>query len=117
MARDHMSHFVREHRGELEIVIGQRDQPARDVKLPGRQGEGVDRLRIEHGDFVVQVGTFRRRDQAFDGLLDHALQPGIVVDAAIGRKDALVLARHRGRHTGIGLFGGRGKGSLRGDRW
>jgi hypothetical protein len=40
----------------------------------------------------MQVGLLRRRDQALDGLLDCGLQPGIVVDAAIGGEDALMLA-------------------------
>ena len=105
VAGDDVAHFVRQHRGELGIVIGERDQAARDVKLAGRQRKGVDRRRIEHRDFVVQIRTFRGRDQAFDGLLDHHLQPRVVIDAAIGRKDPLMLAQHRGRHGGIGLFG------------
>ena len=95
--RDHVPHFMRQDRGEFGIVVRQRDQSAGDVKLAGRQREGVDRLRIEHGDLVVQVRPLRRRNQALDHLLDHALQPRIVVHAAIGRKDALMLAQHRGR--------------------
>ena len=47
----------------------------------------------------MQVGLFRRRDQALDGLLDHALQPRIVIDAAIGGEDALMLALHRRRRA------------------
>ena len=61
-------------------------ESARHIKLAGRQRESVDRLRIEDGDFVMQVGLFRRRDQAFDHLLDHA-------SAAAGR----YRRRHRSR--------------------
>ena len=109
VARDHVTHFVRQHRGKLGFVVGERDQPAGHVKLAGRQREGVDRLRIEHRDLVVQIGPLRRRHQAFDGLLDHGLQSRIVVDAAIGGEDALMLAQHRGRHVAdvsAGLAGG-----------
>ena len=98
VARDHVAHLMGQHRGELGIVVGERDQSARHVELAGRQREGVDRLRIEHGDLVMQVRPLGRRDQALDRLLDHGLQPRIVVDAAIGREDALMLAQHRGRH-------------------
>ena len=68
VAGDDVAHLVRQHRRQLGFVVGERDQPAGHVKLAGRQGEGVDRLRIEHGDLVVQVGPLRRRHQAFDGL-------------------------------------------------
>ena len=47
VARDHMRHLVRQHRGELGLVVGERDQAARDVELAVRQREGVDRRRIE----------------------------------------------------------------------
>ncbi len=97
---DHMAHLVRQHGGKLGFVVGERDQAAGHVELAGRQRKGVDRLRIEHRDVVVQVGPLGRRDQPLDGLLDHGLQPRIVVDAAIGREDALVLAQHRGRQRG-----------------
>ena len=97
MSRDDVAHLVGEHGGKLGFVVGERDQAARHIDLAGRQGEGIDRLRIEHRDLVVLVGLFRSRDQALHGLLDHGLQAGIVVDAAIGREDALMLALHRGR--------------------
>ena len=41
--RDHVRHFVRQHRGELGGVVGERDQAAGHVELPARQREGVDR--------------------------------------------------------------------------
>ncbi len=115
MAGDDVAHFVREHGGQFGIVVGQRDQPARDVELAGRQRESIDRLRIEDGDLVMQVGFLRRRDQPLDHLLDHALQLRVVVDAAIGREDALMLAQHRGRHRGVGLLCRRRNRGLRRD--
>ena len=47
VARDHVPHLMRQHRGELGLVIGERDQAARDVELAVRQRESVDRRRIE----------------------------------------------------------------------
>ena len=99
VAGDDVSHLVGQHGGKLGLVVGERDQAAGHVKLAARQRERVDRLRIEQGDLVMQVGPLGRRNQPLDGLLDHALQPGIVVDAAIGGEDALVLAQHRRRHV------------------
>ena len=75
VARDHVRHLVRQHGGELGVVVGERDQAAGDVELAGRQREGVDRWRIEDGDLVVQVGPLGRGDQLVDGLLEHVLQP------------------------------------------
>ena len=99
VARDHVAHLVGEHRRKLGFIVGERNKAARHVELPGGKREGVDRLRIEHRDLVVQVGPLRRRHQVIDGLLDHALQPRVVVDAAIRPEDALVLAQRRRRHV------------------
>ncbi len=98
MAGDDVTHLVGQHRRKLRFIVGERGDAAGHVKLSGRQGESVDRLRIEQGDLVVQVRPLGRRNQALDGLLDHALQLRIVVDAAIGGEDALMLAQRRGRH-------------------
>ena len=97
VARDHVRHLVRQHRGELGVVVGEREQAARDVELAGRQREGVDRRRVEDGDLVVQVRPLGRRDQLVDRLVEQAFELGIVVGAAIGREDALVLALGRDR--------------------
>ena len=92
MARDHVAHLMRQHRGELGLVVGERDQPARDVELAVRQREGVDRRRIEDGDLVFQIGPLGRRHQPVDGLLDRRLQARVLVGAAIGGEDARMLA-------------------------
>ena len=95
MARDHMRHLVREHRRKLRGVVGERDQAARDVKLSGRQREGIDRRRIEDRDLVFQVRPLRRGDELVDHVVDHRLQLRIFVSAAIGREDARMLALRR----------------------
>ena len=93
VAGDHMRHLVRQHRGELGVVVGERDQAAGDVELAVRQREGVDRGRVEDGDLVFQVRPLGGRDQLVDGLLQHAAaRAGSSIDAAIGGEDAQVLA-------------------------
>ena len=104
VARDHVAHFVRQHRGELGLVVGERDQSARDVEPAVRQREGVDRRRIEDGHLVFQVRPLGRRDQPVDGLLDHRVQPRVLVIAAIGGEDAQMLALRR--RLQLGLRGG-----------
>ena len=95
VARDHVSHLVRQHRGELGLVVGERDQSARDVELAVRQREGIDRRRVEDGHLVFEVRPFGRRHQAVDGLFDLRLQARVLVDAAIGGENARVLALRR----------------------
>ena len=98
MAGDDVAHLVRQHRRQFRFIVGERSDAAGHVELTGRQGESVDRLRIEQRDLVMQVRPLGRRNQALDGLLDQGLQLRIVVDAAIGREDALVFAQNRRRH-------------------
>ena len=76
VARDHMRHLVRQHRGELGVVVGERQQPARHVEAAVGQREGVDRGRIEDGDAVAQVRPLGGRDQPLDDLRDQAFEPG-----------------------------------------
>ena len=76
VAGDDVRHLVRQHRGELGVVVGERDQAAGDVELAVRQREGVDRGRVEDGDLVFQVRPLGGRDQLVDGLLQHRLQRG-----------------------------------------
>ncbi len=49
----------------------------------------------------MQVGTLRGGHQFLDELLDHGLQPRIVIDTAVSRQYALMLAQHRRRHLGF----------------
>ena len=69
-----MRHLVRQHRGELGVVVGERQQPARDVEVAVGQREGVDRGRIEDGDVVAQVRPLGGRDQPLDGLREQAFE-------------------------------------------
>ena len=61
VARDHVRHLVRQHRGELGRVVGERDQAARHVELAGRQREGVDRGELR---MVTRYCTSGRSDAA-----------------------------------------------------
>ncbi len=74
MARDHMRHLVRQHRGDFGIVVGERQQSAGDVELAGRQREGVDRGRVQDRDLVMHVRPLRGGDQLFDGAIERALR-------------------------------------------
>ena len=96
MARDHMRHLVRKHRRNLRGVACQRDQAAGDVELAGRQREGVDRGRIQDRHLVGQIRPFGGGDELFDGLRDQPGEPRILIDAAIGGEDSLMLALGRG---------------------
>ena len=105
----HMRHLVAQHRGQFRGVAGQRDQAARDIELAGRQREGVHRAGIEDRDLVGLVGTVGRRHQPVDGLADQGFQLRIVIGAAIGRQNALMLAlggRASARRVRAGLMAG-----------
>ena len=97
VAGDDVRHLVRQHRGELGVVVGERDQAAGDVELAVRQREGVDRGRVEDGDLVFQLRPLGGGDELVDGLLQHRLHAGLAIDAAIGGEDAKVLALLRRR--------------------
>ena len=101
----HMRHLVAQHRGQFRGVAGERDQAARHVELAGRQRERVDRAGIEDGHPVGLIGTIGGRDQPVDGLADQRFQLRIVIGAAIGGEDALMLALggRRLRHGAVRL--------------
>ena len=92
MAGDDMRHLVREHRGEFGVVAGERQQSSRHIKLAVGQREGVDGGRVENGDLVFKVGPFRGRHQLFHHARDQRLEPGVLVGAAIGGENTLMLA-------------------------
>ena len=104
----HMRHLVRQHRGQFRGVAGERDQAARHIELAGRQRERVHRAGIEDRHLVGLVGAVGGRDQPVDGLADQGFQLRIVIGAAIGGEDALMLAlaRRRLRHRAVRLGGG-----------
>ncbi len=104
VARDHVRHLMREHRGELGGVVGERDQPARHVELAGRQREGVDRRRVEDGHPVMHVRALGSGDQPLHRAIEHRFELGVVVGAVIGGEDTLVLARGRDRLLLLGLL-------------
>ncbi len=88
----HMRHLVAQHRGQFRGVAGQRDQAARHIELAGRQRERIHRAGIEDRHLVGLVGTIGSRDQPVDGLADQGFQLRIVIGAAIGGQDPLMLA-------------------------
>ena len=104
MARDHVRHLVRQHGGELRGVVGERQQSAGDVELAVRQREGVDRRRVEDGDLVLQARPLGGRDQLVHRLGDEAFEPRVLVGAAVGRQNAVVLALRR--RVASACFGG-----------
>ena len=61
--------------------------------------------RIEKGPMPLLVRPVGRRNEAIDGLADQPFQFWIVIGAAIGGEDALMLAlaRRRVRHGTVGL--------------
>ena len=87
MVQQHMRHLVREHRGQLGGVGGQRDEAAGDVEIAAGQREGVGDRGIQDGDLVAPRRVVRRRDQAVDGLADQRLR---------------ALDRHRRHHRLLG---------------
>ncbi len=112
---DDMRHLVRQHRRQFRGVVRQRDQAARDIELAGRQREGVDRRRIQDRDLIGQVRPLGRGDQPLDGLGDQRQELRVVIDAAIGGEDALVLALDDAGllHRAVGCARQRGRGLLR----
>ena len=105
MLCQYMRHLVGQHRRQFRGVAGQRNQPAGDIELSGGQREGVDRAGIEDGHLVGEVGAVGGRHQPVDGLGDQRFQPRVVIGAAIGGQDALMLALGRGRlRHGAGRF-------------
>jgi hypothetical protein len=91
-----MRHLVAEHGGEFGGVVGKREEAARDVELAVRQCERVDGRRVEDGDTVSQVRPLGGRDQPLDRLGDQRFEPRVLVGAALGGEDALVLALRAG---------------------
>ena len=92
MMSDDMRHFMREHAREFGVVIGERKQAARDVKLAGLQCESVDRRRIENRHLEALLGPLRRRDEPIDHAGDHRFELRIGIGSAIGGENAPVLA-------------------------
>ena len=100
---DDVRHLVRQHGRKLGRVVGERDQPARHVELPARQRECIHRRRVEDDDVVAHVRPLGGGDELGDGLVEQRFEPLILVDAVIGRQDALVLALRSCRHLSLGL--------------
>src|SRR5262249_21045120 len=97
MACDDMGHFMRHHRGDLGAVIGESEQSPGYVKLAAGERERIDGRRIKDGDLGGEVRPVRCRTELGDDAGQLGVELGIFVDAAVSRKDALMLAYARAR--------------------
>src|SRR5262249_33449856 len=96
-----MSHFMGHHRGELGAVVGESEQSPGYVKLPIREREGIDGVRIENGDLVGEVRFIGGCNQAVHDAGELGMEPGVLVSAAVSRKYALMLANARRIRLGV----------------
>ena len=87
----HVTHLVRDDRGKLGRIIGERQQTTRNVEIAARQREGVYVGRVENGDPVGLAGITGHGGQVSDDLCDHALELRVGILAAIGGQDAGML--------------------------
>jgi hypothetical protein len=88
----HMRHLVAQDRGQFRGIAGKRNQAARHVELAGRECEGIHRARIEDRHLVGLIGTIGCRHQPLDRFGDQRFQLRIVIGAAIGGQNSLMLA-------------------------
>ena len=89
---DDVRDLVRQHRRQLALVVGQRQDAARHVDVAAGQREGVDDGAVEDGDGEFGVGLVGRRQQFADDLRQHDLGRPVGVDAAIGSDDPGIFA-------------------------
>ena len=97
MTRDHMRHLVREHRGQFRVVIGERNEAARDVERSARQREGIDRGRVQQRHAVFDVGPLGGGDETIDDLGNRIFEFGRVINTAISSDEALMFLALFGR--------------------
>ena len=82
VARRHVADLVGQHAGELGLVLGQGKQAAADIDVAPRQGEGIDDLRVEHGEGEGPIRRLRGLGQQPADRGHVVLQFGVVVGAA-----------------------------------
>ncbi len=82
--------LVPDHVGELVLVVGEREQPARDEDVAARQREGVGLVLVDHLELVLEAAPRHAAQQlAADPVhvgvelrvLDHPDRPGHLVGA------------------------------------
>ena len=113
MAGGDVAGLVAQHPGELGLVVGQRQQAARDVDIAARQGEGVDHVAVEQGEGEGLVGQFGRVLDPVADLRDIGLQRLVLVASAeLGHRLRIFLASQLllvlGRQRGVLQLAGRG---------
>ena len=122
MARDVVTDLVAEHGGELGFGIQVRQQPAMDVDVTAADGEGVQRVVIEHEELEIPV---RNRRIARDARADHlhiVLQRLVLVQAVelldllVGAPRPFLLAFHRGEDDVVRAAFRIGGAAARGER-
>ena len=84
---DDVRHLVGEDRRDLGEIVGERDEPARDVKIAAGEREGVHHRRVEDGDAVTLVGPLGGGNDPPDNSRHRLLELVVVVDAAISGDD------------------------------
>ena len=83
MARCHVPDLVPDHARQLSFAVQVGQDPARDVDIAARQGEGVDLRAVQDGECPCQVRPVGLGRQALADLVDVGLQGGGVVHALL----------------------------------
>src|SRR5256714_419604 len=102
MTCDVVTDLVPEHRGQLGLGTQVRQQPAMNVDVAPTDGEGVDRVIIEHEELEIPVRDRRVARHARADHLHVVLQRLVLVQAVefldllVVAPCALLLALHRG---------------------
>ena len=98
VAGDHVRHLVRQHGGELGVVVGERDQAAGHVELAVGSAKALTAGELRMVTWYFRSGRSDAATSFSTVCVEHGLEPRILVGAAIGGEDALVLALLGWRH-------------------
>ncbi|MNT68678.1 hypothetical protein D3C72_2069310 [compost metagenome] len=107
-----MGDFVGQHGCQLAGVGGQGQDAPRDIDIAPGQREGVDLGRIENGHLELGIGLVCRGQEASDDAGHHDLGLPVLIDAAIGRNDARMLAQAQHRIVRVRAFGHDRRGGI-----
>ena len=84
MPRGDMADLMRHHGGDLRRIVGQRQEPARDIDVVGRHREGIDHRRIQKRHMIGLLRIFARLRQFQQDVIDEMLDGRVVIFAAEG---------------------------------
>ena len=93
MSRRHMADFMGQNPGDFRLVIGEGQQPAGDVNIAARQGEGIDNGGVQNGETPGQIAHFRDEGEPQSDIQNIIIQARLDIFAAILRHDPIVLLR------------------------